>query len=115
MRKCLWLAGLTLGMGLAGAAHAQSITFVPNITSNAPMDYRNVNSPIGTTLFRPNTTGTAFPYRLASMFYSPGRSNTISNTVPLGHSTFPTPAQMQASAPSYFKPFQMYRASFIKP
>ena len=37
----------------------------------------------------------------------------ISNTFVGGQSTFPTPAQMQAAAPSYFKAFQMYRPQRI--
>ena len=117
MRTYLWLAGLTLALGLARPAQAQmfNVNVTPNIVNNSKMDYRNVNAPIGGTTYRPNTTGTAFAYRLTSLFYSPGRSNSISNTVVSGRSTFPTPAQMQASAPSYFAPFQMYRAGFIQP
>lgn len=116
MRSYLWLAGLTLGLALAGSAHAQfNVNVTPNIVNNSAMDYRNVNAPIGTTLYRPSNNGSAFTNRLASYFYSSGRSNTISNTIVSGHSTFPTPAQMQASAPSYFKAFQMYRAQPIQP
>jgi hypothetical protein len=133
MRKFSWLVALTLGLALAGAAQAQSLpgsssltnflkfpkainlNVMPNITSNAPMDYRNPNAPIGGTSYRPNTTGTAFPYKLSSMFYSSGRTNFISSSTTAGHSIFPTPAQMQAAAPSYFAPFQMYRGSFIQP
>ncbi len=88
---------------------------MPQITNNSPMDYRGVNTPIGGVTYRPNTTGTAFPYTLGSMFYSPGRLNTFSNTITSGHSTYPTPVQMQAAAPAYFTPFQMYRAGFIHP
>jgi hypothetical protein len=92
-----------------------NINVQPNITNNSPMDYRNQSSPIGTTIVRPNTTGTAFPYTLTSMFYTPTRTNTISNTITFGSSILPTPAQMQASAPNYFKAFQMYRAAPITP
>ncbi len=92
-----------------------NINVQPNITNNSPMDYRNTMSPIGTTITRPNTTGTSFPYRLASMFYQPQRTNFISGTTTFGTSTFPTPAQMQAAAPTYFKAFQMYRAAPIQP
>jgi hypothetical protein len=137
MRKFSWLTVLVLGLAWAGTAHAQSssgsssgssaitnilkfpkninINVMPNITANQPMDYRNQSAPIGTTFYRPNTTGSAFPFSLSSMFFSSGRSNYISSTSTAGHSIFPTPAQMQAAAPSYFAPFQMYRASFIQP
>jgi hypothetical protein len=132
MRKFLWLAGLALGMAWAGPAHAQTsgtstltnilqfpkninITVQPNIINNSPMDYRNLNAPIATTTYRPNTTGTAFPYRLSSMFYQPSRTNFISSSTTFGTSFWPTPAQMQAAAPNYFKPFQMYRAAPIQP
>lgn len=128
MRKFSWLAVLVAGLAWAGSAQAQTTTssffkmphslninVMPNITNNSPMDYRNQNAAIGTTITRPNTTGTAFPFTLSSMFFSSGRSNYISSTTTAGHSIFPTPAQMQAAAPSYFAPFQMYRASFIQP
>jgi hypothetical protein len=132
MRTSLLVAGLTLGMVWTGSAHAQSstsssgappifnilkfpknlnINVQPNITNNSPMDYRNTSAPIGGMTIRPNTTGTAFPYRLSSMMYQPGRTNFISSTSTFGTSIFPTPAQMQAAAPSYFAPFQMYRAA----
>ena len=133
MREWLWLAGLTLGMVGAGSAHAQTppgtssvfnilkfpkslnINVQPNIINNSPMDYRNQNAAIGTTVFRPNTTGTAFPFKLQSLFYSSGRTNTIASTTKFGRSIYPTPAQMSAAAPSYFKAFQMYRAAPISP
>ncbi len=133
MRKFLWLMGLTLGIAWASSAHAQStsgtssitnilkfpksfnINVTPNITNNAPMDYRNPYAAIGTTVYRPNTTGTAFPFKLQSMFFSSGRTNTIASTTTFGRSIYPTPAQMQAAAPSYFKAFQMYRAAPISP
>jgi hypothetical protein len=131
MRTYLLLAGLALGMMWVESAQAQSssgsssitnifklpnnlnITVQPNITNNSPMDYRNLTAPIGTTTFRPNTTGTAFPYRISSMFYQPSRTNFISSTSTFGSSLFPTPAQMQAAAPAYLAPFQMYRAAPI--
>ena len=134
MRTFLLLTGLTVGMLWAESAHAQStsgssggitnilrfpksinVNVQPNITNNSPMDYRNQNSAIGTTTYRQNTTGTAFPYTLASMFYSPGRTNFIASTTTMGMSIYPTPAQMQAAAPSYLVPFQMYRAAPISP
>jgi hypothetical protein len=135
MRTFVILAGLTLAMVWTGSAHAQSsstsgstpifnilkfpkslnINVQPNITNNSPMDYRNINAPIGGTIIRPNTTGTAFPYRLSSMMYQPGRTNFISSTTTFGTSIFPTPAQMQAAAPTYFKAFQMYRSAPIQP
>ncbi len=108
MRKYAWLAALTLALGLAGAAHAQVITFGPVVgqITNSKVDYRNVNAPIGGTTYR--NTG----FKITDLFASPTR---ISNKIVAGHSTFPTPAQMQAAAPSYFKPFQMYRAQRIQP
>lgn len=126
MRKYSWLVGLTLGLAWAGAAQAQqstssifpstfNINVTPNITNNSPMDYRNQSAPIGTTYYAPNTTGSAFPYTLSSMFYSSGRTNYIASTTTAGHSIYPTPAQMQAAAPSYFAPFQMYRGQPISP
>ena len=133
MRTVLFLAALALAVTWNGSAHAQqtsgsgaitnvlkfpksiNINVQPNITNNSPMDYRNSMSPIGTTMIRPNTTGTAFPYKLASMFYQQSRTNFIASTSTFGTSTFPTPAQMQAAAPNYFKPFQMYRAAPIQP
>jgi hypothetical protein len=116
-------------MAWAGSVHAQSssmtnflrfpkslnINVTPNIINNSPMDYRNQNAAIGTTTYRPNTTGTAFPFKLQSMFFSSGRTNTIASTTTFGRSVYPTPAQMQAAAPSYFKAFQMYRAAPISP
>lgn len=92
-----------------------TINVQPNITNNSPMDYRNVNVPVGATIVRPNTTGTAFPYTLTSMFYTPTRTNTISGSTTFGSSIFPTPTQMQAAAPGYFSAFQMYRAQPIQP
>lgn len=137
MRKYMWLAGLTLGLAWASSAHAQAppssssipsvitnllkfpkainVNVQPNITNNSPMDYRMVTMPIGGSYSRPNTTGTAFPYRLTSMFYQPSRTNFISSSTTFGKSTFPTPIQMQAAAPYYFMPFQMYRAAPIQP
>ena len=137
MRKFTWLAAVTMGLAWAGAAHAQStstsssgsgsifnifklpssmnITVQPNITNNSAMDYRNQNAPIGGTTYSVNTTGTAFPYTLSSMFYSPARTNTFSNTITFGQSTFPTPAQQSAAAASYLSAFQMYRAAPITP
>jgi hypothetical protein len=132
MRKFLWLAGLALALVWTGSAHAQStsgtssmgsflgklktinINVQPNIINNSPMDYRNQSAPIGTTTYRQNTTGTAFPYALNSMFYQPSRTNFISSTSTFGTSIYPTPAQMSAAAPSYFTPFQMYRAAPIQ-
>jgi hypothetical protein len=133
MRKFVWLMGLTLGLAWVGSAHAQSssgsssitnilkfpkslnINVTPNITNNSPMDYRNLSAPVGGTIIRPNATGTAFPYTLTSLFYQPSRTNYISSNTTFGRSTFPTPTQMQAAAPNYFKPFQMYRAQPIQP
>jgi hypothetical protein len=91
-----------------------NLNVTPNLNNNSPMDYRNANVPIGGTTYRPNTTGTAFPFRLTSMF-STTSGNSISATTTFGQSVFPTPAQMQASAPTYLKAFQMYRAPFIQP
>lgn len=124
MRNWMWLAALTMGLAWAGSAHAQqingplvnfpkTINIMPSFTNNSPMDYRNPNAPIGATITRPNTTGTAFSYKLGSLFYSPSRTNTFSSTTTFGSSTFPTPAQMQAAAPSWFQAFQMYRAQPI--
>jgi hypothetical protein len=119
MRKSLLLAGLTLGLAGAGAAHAQfpmsalglnrTINVMPSITNNSPMSYVNPNAPIGGSMYRPSN------YKLSQLFYTPTRTNTISNTIVRGQSSFPTPAQMQAAAPSYFLPFQMYRAPCIRP
>ncbi|HTU17310.1 MAG TPA: hypothetical protein VMG10_04550 [Gemmataceae bacterium] len=142
MRKFMFVAAVTLGLAAAGAVHAQSssgssssgsssgtsvirnifkfpkslnINVTPNIVNNSAMDYRNQNAPIGGYTVQPNTTGTAFPYTLSSMFYTPSRTNFISNTQTLGQSVFPTPAQMQAAAPAYLSAFQMYRAAPIQP
>lgn len=119
MRKYLLLAGLTLGFAGAGAAHAQlplsalgfnrTINVMPNITNNSPMSYVNPYAPIGGSQYRPST------YKLSQLFHNPTRTNTISNTIVRGQSTFPTPAQMQAAAPAYFTQFQMYRGSCIRP
>ena len=108
MRTFGWLTALTLALGLAGAAHAQVITFGPVVgqITNSKVDYRNTNAPIGGTIYR--NSG----FKITDLFHTPTR---ISNTIVSGHSTFPTPAQMQASAPNYFKPFQMYRAQRIQP
>ncbi len=111
MRRYSWLAGLIVGLAYAGGAHAQqssrTINIMPSFTNNSPMDYRNQNAPIGGLSHRNSNS------RLSQLLYSPSRMNTISNTTPLGTSNFPTPAQMQATAPFYFRPFQMYRANFI--
>jgi hypothetical protein len=110
MRKFLWLAGLTLGLGWAGAAHAQVITFGPVVgqITNSKVDYRNINAPISSSYSFNNGLGSKF----TSLFPNIAR---INNTIVGGKSTFPTPAQMQASAPSYFKAFQMYRPQRISP
>jgi hypothetical protein len=135
MRTLLVLAGLALTMAWAGPAQAQSssssglpiinniikfpssmnLTIQPNITNNSPMDYRNQNAPIGGTIIRPPNNGSAFSLRLSQMFFQPARPNFISSTTTPGRSIFPTPQQMQAAAPSYFAPFQMYRAAPIQP
>lgn len=109
MRKFLWMAGLTLGLGWAGAAHAQVITFGPIVgqITNSQVDYRNANAPVSAAMPYSGTSP-----RFMSMFPSITR---INNTQVGGSSTFPTPAQMQASAPSYFKAFQMYRPQRISP
>lgn len=125
MRKFLLFAGLAFGMAWAHSAHAQSssilqfpstlnINVQPNITNNSPMDYRNVNAPIGTTYTRPANNGSSFSLRLGQMFFQPTRSNYIASTTTFGSSVFPTPTQMQAAAPSYFMPFQMYRGAPIQ-
>lgn len=108
MRKYVWLAGLTLAVGLAESAHAQVITFGPVVgqITNAQVDYRNQNAPIGGPTMRP--TG----FRLSALFPSVSR---ISNTITVPNSTFPTPAQMNAAAPMYFSPFQLYRGQRIQP
>ena len=108
MRKYMWLAGLTLALGLAGSAHAQVITFGPVVgqITNTVVDYRNTNAPIASMIPR------AGGFKITNLFPNVAR---ISNTIPTGKSTFPTPAQMQAAAPSYFTPFQMYRAQRISP
>ncbi len=112
MRKFMWLAGLTLALGLTGSAHAQVITFGPvvgQITSSV-VDYRNLNAPIAAPV--PRNSG----FTLANLFHSSTPlSTTTSNTIPTGTSTFPTPAQMNAAAPSYFQPFQLYRGQRISP
>jgi hypothetical protein len=108
MRKFAWLAGLTLAAGLAESVHAQVITFGPVVgqITNAQVDYRNANAPIGGPTYRPPG------FRLSNLFPSVAR---ISNTIQTPHSTFPTPAQMNAAAPLYFKPFQLYRGQRIQP
>jgi hypothetical protein len=110
MRKFLWIAGLTLGMGWTASAHAQVITFGPVVgqITNSKVDYRNVNAPIAASLPYNNGLGS----KLTALFPNQTR---ISNTSVAGKSTFPTPAQMQASAPTYFKAFQMYRPQRISP
>jgi hypothetical protein len=108
MRKYMWLAGLTLALGLAGSAHAQVITFGPVVgqITNTVVDYRNTNAPIAAPI--PRTSG----FTLNNLFPSVTR---ISNTIPTGTSVFPTPAQMNAAAPAFFQPFQMYRGQRISP
>jgi hypothetical protein len=130
MRKYLCVVGLMAAMAWAGSVHAQTpgsssifnifkipnglnINVQPNITSNAPMDYRNQNAPIGSTIVNPPNNGTSFPLRMSQYFYTAGRSNYIASSTTWGTSTLPTPAQLQASAPSYFSAFQMYRAAPI--
>ncbi|HEY7313570.1 MAG TPA: hypothetical protein VH643_29740 [Gemmataceae bacterium] len=110
MRKLLWLAGLTLGLGWASAAHAQIITFGPVVgqITNSKVDYRNVNAPVSASMPYNNGSGN----KLSTLFPSLTR---MSTTFVAGKSTFPTPAQMQASAPTYFKAFQMYRPQRISP
>ena len=109
MRKSMWLAGLTLGLTWAASAQAQNLTITPNIANNSPMSYVNPNAPVGGSYTR--NSG----FKLSQLFYTPTRTNTFSNTITRGQSSFPTPAQMQASAPSYFRAFQMYRGSCIRP
>jgi hypothetical protein len=108
MRKFMWLAGLTLAAGLAGPAHAQVITFGPVVgqITNTVVDYRNVNAPIAAPIARSGG------FKLNNLFPSVTR---ITNRIPNGKSTFPTPKQMTAAAPSYFKPFQLYRGQRISP
>ncbi|HWG47277.1 MAG TPA: hypothetical protein VN688_31230 [Gemmataceae bacterium] len=108
MHKFMWLAGLTLALGLVGSAHAQVITFGPVVgqITNTVVDYRNVNAPIASSMPR------AGGFKLTQLFYSGTR---MTNTIPTGKSTFPTPAQMQATAPSFFSPFQLYRGQRIHP
>jgi hypothetical protein len=108
MRKFTWLAGLTLALGLAGSAQAQIITFGPVVgqITNTVVDYRNVNAPIAAPMSR--NSG----FKISNLFPSLTR---ISNTTPTGRSTFPTPAQMQASAPGFMRPFQLYRGQRISP
>jgi hypothetical protein len=108
MRKYMWVVGLALALGLAGSARAQVITFGPVVgqITNSNVDYRNVNAPVGASV--PRSGG----FKLTNLFH---QTTSISNTIPTGKSTFPTPSQMNAAAPSYFKPFQMYRAQRISP
>lgn len=106
MHKFMWLTGLTLALGLAGSAHAQVITFGPIVgqITNSAVDYRNANAPIASAMPR------AGGFTLTQLFHSTTR---MTNTIPTGTSTFPTPAQMQASAPSFIQPFQLYRGQRI--
>jgi hypothetical protein len=92
---------------MTGATHAQVITFGPIVgqITNSTVDYRNVNAPIAAPIARKSG------FKLTDLFHSVTRLN---NTQIGGKSTFPTPAQMNAAAPSYFKPFQMYRAQRVK-
>lgn len=108
MRKSIGLAALVLAGGLAGSAHAQVITFGPVVgqITNTVVDYRNVNAPIAAPM--PRNGG----FKLQNLFHSVTR---LSNTIPTGRSTFPTVAQMNASAPSYLKPFQLRRGQRIHP
>jgi hypothetical protein len=108
MHKFMWLAGLALALGLAGSAHAQVITFGPVVgqITNTVVDYRNANTPIASAM--PRSGG----FKLSNLFYSGTR---LTNTIPTGKSTFPTPAQMQASAPSFMSSFQLYRGQRIHP
>jgi hypothetical protein len=108
VRKFTWMAGLLLALGMAGSAHAQVITFGPIVgqITNSAVDYRNVNAPIGAGIARPSG------FKLNQLFH---QTTSISNYTPTGTSTFPTPSQMQAAAPSFFKPFQLYRAQRISP
>jgi hypothetical protein len=112
VRKYTWLVGLTLGMAWVGSANAQftkTINIMPSFTNNSPMDYRNQIAPVGGPSYR--NSG----FKMNQLFYTPSRPNTFSNTVVNGQSIFPTPLQMQAAAPSYFRPFQMYRSPCIQP
>jgi hypothetical protein len=106
MRTYLWLAGLVLGLCLAGPARAQSaVTFGPAIIGpiqNHVVDTRNVNVPIASPMTVPNSQ-----FKLTSLFPNLTR---MSNKTVIGSSKFPTPDQMSKAAPNYFKPFQMYRA-----
>ncbi|MHB1425950.1 MAG: hypothetical protein ACYC3I_22530 [Gemmataceae bacterium] len=135
MRKFIGLTALALGLALASSAYAQqpsssgsspissilnfpktmNINVQPNITNNSPMSYVNSNAPIGTTIYKPSNNGSAFNLRMNQFFYQPKRTNYIASTTTFGVSNYPTPAQMQASAPSYFRAFQMYRAQPIQP
>lgn len=110
MRKVVWMAGLTLGLGWAGAAQAQIITFGPVVgqITNSKVDYRNANAPISGSYPYNNGLGS----KLTTLFPSLSR---INNRPVGGKSTFPTPAQMSAAAPGYFKAFQMYRPQRISP
>ena len=108
MRAFMGLAALTLALGLAGSAHAQVITFGPVVgqITNSVVDYRNVNAPIASPMARSGG------FKLTQLFHSTTR---MTNTIPTGKSTFPTPAQMQASAPSFMSPFQLFRGQRIHP
>jgi hypothetical protein len=108
MRKYMWLAGLALAVGLAGSAQAQVISFGPVVgqITNTVVDYRKVNAPIAAPI--PRNSG----FKLNNLFPSVTR---LSNTIPNGKSTFPTVKQMNSAAPSYFKPFQLYRGQRISP
>jgi hypothetical protein len=107
MRTYLSLAGLVVGLCLAGPARAQSaVTWGPAIIGplqSHVVDTRNVNVPIAASMPSNPTAG----FRLTNLFPTLTRMN---NSPPQGRSTFPTPAQMQKGYTNYFKPFQMYRA-----
>jgi hypothetical protein len=110
MRKYRWLAGLVIGLGLTGTANAQIASWGPSILGpfkSTPFDYRNVNAPIGGALPRSNQ------FSLTSMFTSSTKLSSAVGSPISGKSTFPTPAQMNSSAPAYFKAFQMYGAQRI--
>lgn len=121
MRKFIGLTAVALTMTWAGSVHAQVITFGPIVgqITNSNVDYRNANSPVAAPLpYQTGPTTPPSPYTLGlnnmltNLFPSQTR---ISNTIVGGQSTFPTPAQMTAAAPTYFKAFQLYRPQRISP